>query len=155
MITVSTRFTFPLRDGYDYITDLRCWPRYWPNLVRVAPGSRWSQPGDTAWITLKLLGRPTELAMTLSQVIPYRLIEYTSAQGGLPAAIHERHFAEDPAGFAYRIVVAYGPRPGRWRPFDRLLVPRAVERAAQQTVDNLERRFAEPSTRTTTDEGAA
>jgi hypothetical protein len=28
----------------------------------------------------------------------------------------------------------------RW-PFDRLIVPRVVERTAQQTLDNLERRF--------------
>ena len=145
-ITVSTRFTFPLRDGYDYITDLRCWPQYWPNLMRVAPGSRWSQPGDTAWLTLKLLGRPTELAMTLSRVVPYRLVEYTSVQSGLPAATHERHFAEDPAGFAYRIVVDLEPRSGIWRPYDRLVVPRAVKRVAEQTVRNLERRFAELST---------
>lgn len=139
------RFGFPLGAGYDYITDLRCWPRYWPNVIRVAPESRWSQPGDTARVTLKLLGRPTELVMTLSRVIPYRLIQYTSVQRGLPAATHERRFTEDPAGFGYQIVVEYEPRSGLRAPFDRLVVPRAVERVAKQTVDNLERRFAELS----------
>ena len=142
-VEVGTRFAFPLGPGYDFITDLRCWSRYWPNLMRVAPESRWSEPGDTASLTLKLLGRPTRLDMTLARVIPYRLIQYTSKQGGLPAATHERHFAEDPAGFAYRIVVEFEPRAGTRRPFDRLVVPRAVERMAEQTVDNLERRFAE------------
>ena len=142
-VEVGRRFAFPLERGYDYITDLRCWPQYWPNLTRVAPESRWSQPGDTAWLRLKMLGRPTQLEMTLAQVIPYRLIEYTTAQGGLPAATHERHFAEDAGGFLYRIVVEFEPRAGRWRPFDRLMVPRAVERMAEQTVENLERRFAE------------
>lgn len=85
--------------------------------------------------------------MTLSRVIPYRLIEYTSVQGGLPAATHERHFAEDSAGFVYRIVVELEPRTGKRGPFDRLVVPRAVEHVAKQTVDNLERRFAELSAR--------
>jgi hypothetical protein len=137
-VAIRTRFAFPLTEGYDYISDIARWPDYWPSLIGVAPGSRWSQPGDRATVTLRLLGRPTELQMTLSRIEPYRLIEYTSVQRGLPAARHERHFAEDGAGFDYRIVVAFQARGA----FDRRIVRRAVERAARRTVDNLERRFA-------------
>jgi hypothetical protein len=36
-------------------------------------------------------------------------------------------------------------RSGLRRPFDRLVVPGAVERVARETLDNLERRFAELS----------
>jgi len=144
-VDVGTRFAFPLRDGFDYITDLQCWPEYWPGLISLAPESRWSQPGDTARLTLKLLGRPTELEMTLTRIVPYRLVEYTSVQRGLPDANHERHFADDPAGFAYRIVVELQPRGGLRLPLDRLVVPRAVARTARQTLANLERRFAERS----------
>ncbi len=143
MPEIRRRFAFPLHDGYDYITDVARWPEYWPGLIHVAPGSRWARPGDRARLTMKLLGRSTTLEMTLSRIEPYRLIEYTSVQRGFPAARHERHFAEDRAGFGYRIVVALDPRRGLRRPFDRLVVPRAVERVARQTVDNLERRFAE------------
>lgn len=139
---MQKRFAFPLRDGYDYITDLERWPEYWPGLISLAPESRWSQPGDTARLTLKLIGRPTELVMTLARIEPYRLVEYTSVQRGLPEARHERHFAEDREGFRYRIEVELEPRGGLRRPFDRLVVPRAVERAARQTVDNLEQRFS-------------
>jgi hypothetical protein len=141
-VTAARQFAFPLRAGFDYITDLRNWPEFWPNLVRLAPESRWSQPGDTAWLTLKLAGRPTELEMTLTQIVPYRLVEYTSVQPGLPRAAHERHFADAPGGFGYRIVVDLEPRSGLRRPLDRLLVPRIVARTARQTLDNLERRFA-------------
>jgi hypothetical protein len=137
-VAISTRFAFPLRQGYDYISDIDRWPEYWPNLIGVAPGSRWSQAGDRARVTLRLLGRATELELILSRIEPYRLIEYTSLQRGLPAAWHERHFAEDPAGFGYRLVVGFQPRGA----FDRHIVRRAVERAARRTVDNLERRFA-------------
>jgi hypothetical protein len=144
-VSIARRFAFPLSDGYDYITSLERWPEYWPNLIGLDPGSRWSQPGDTARLTLRLLGRPTELVMTLSRIIPYRLVEYTSKQPGLPPASHERHFAGDRAGFTYRIVVELEPRSGLRRPFDRFVVRRAVERAARATLDNLERRFAELS----------
>jgi len=146
-IQIEKQFAFPLREGYDYITDLEHWPEYWPGLVRLDPSSRWSRPGDTARLTLNLLGRPTELVMTLARIDPYRLIEYTSVQHGLPAARHERHFAEDREGFRYRIEVELEPRNGLRRPFDRVVVPRAVKRAARQTVDNLTRRFSELSKR--------
>ena len=142
-VAVKQHFAFPLRRGYDYITDVGRWPEYWPGFVGLDPRSRWSQPGDTARLTLKLLGRPTELEMTLRHVVRYRLVEYTSVQRGLPGARHERHFAERDAGFEYRIVVEFEPRHRLRRPFDRFAVPRAVERAATQTLANLERAFAE------------
>ncbi len=146
-VTVSAHFAFPLQAGYEYITDPARWPEYWPGLIRVEPGSRWSRPEDITRLTLKLLGRPTTLEMTLRRVEPYRLIEYTSVQRGLPAARHERRFGAAPGGFAYRIVVDLEPRPGLRRPVDRFVVARAVERAAAQTVRNLEQRFAELSAR--------
>lgn len=142
-VVLSRHFAFPLHRGYDYITDPKRWPEYWPDVVELAPGSRWSEPGDTARLTLRLLGRPTELELTLRRVLPYRLIEYTSVQHGLPAARHERHFVAERAGFEYRIVVELEPRGGLRGPFDRLVVSRAVGRAARQTVTNLEQRFAE------------
>ena len=89
-VAISKRFAFPLRAGYEYISDLGRWPEYWPNLIRLDPESRWSQPGDTARLTLRLLGRPTELVMTLSRIVPYRLVEYTSEQGGVPALLQVR-----------------------------------------------------------------
>jgi uncharacterized protein YndB with AHSA1/START domain len=143
MPEISRRFAFPLHDGYDYITDIARWPEYWPGLISVAPGSHWARPGDSARLTMKLLGRPTALEMTLSRIEPYRLIEYTSLQPGLPAARHERHFAEAVEGFDYRIVIELEPRSGLRGVVDRLAVGRAVERAARRTVENLELRFAE------------
>jgi Polyketide cyclase / dehydrase and lipid transport len=127
-----------LRDGYDYITDLTKWPEYWPGLLRVAPESRWSASGDQARLVVRLLGRPVELEMTLLRIEPYRLIEYRSTQQGLPDARHERHFAEENGGFAYRIVVEFDPRSGFRGLFDRHTVHRAVERAARQTIANLD-----------------
>ena len=66
-IEVETRFDVSLRDGFDYITDPANWPEYWPDLVRIEPGSSWREPGDRARLVLRLLGRPIELEMTLAQ----------------------------------------------------------------------------------------
>ena len=39
-------FDVPLAAGFEYVTNLANWPSYWPNIVRVEPGSRWAVPGD-------------------------------------------------------------------------------------------------------------
>jgi hypothetical protein len=133
------RFSTPLERGFDYITDIDNWPAYWPGLVRIAPGSRWATPGDAATLVIRLLGREVELALTLVELDPRRLVTYTSVQQGLPNAQHKRHFAAAGDGFDYRLVVEYEPRRGARGMLDRLILRRAVARAMRRTVENLER----------------
>jgi hypothetical protein len=141
-VEASGRFGVSLREGFDYITDPGNWPQYWPGLVRIDAGSRWREPGDRARVVVRLLGRPVALEMTLRRIAPYRVVEYTSVQRGLPDARHERHFEDAGGALAYRIVVVYRPRAG-WRGvFDRLVVRRAIARSARETVANLDRRFS-------------
>jgi uncharacterized protein YndB with AHSA1/START domain len=143
-IEVESRFGVSPHEGFGYITDPANWPEYWPDLVRIEPGSRWREPGDRTRLVLRLLGRPVELEMTLRRLVPDRVVVYTSAQRGLPDAHHERHFADDGGGLGYRIVVTYEARAG-WRGFlDRTLVRLAIERAARRTIANLHRRFGDP-----------
>ena len=130
-------FDVPVETGFAFITDMSNWPRYWPGLVRVEPGSTWQSPGDRARIVVKLLGREVELRMTLRRLEPNRLVEYESAQKGLPDAIHERHFSPTEGGFRYRLVVEYEPRAGLRGLYDRHLVRRGVTRALRQTLENL------------------
>jgi hypothetical protein len=142
-IAVERRFAIPVREGFDYITDPANWPEYWPRLVSIAPGARWRDPGDRATLTLRMLGRDVQLRMTLVGIDPYRSVEYTSEQRGLPPARHQRHFADAGGDLSYRIVVEYEPRSG-WRSvYDRVLVRRAIARAMDETIANLARRFAE------------
>jgi hypothetical protein len=133
------RFATPLPAGFAYITDIANWPAYWPRLVRVEPGSRWAAPGDRATIVIRLLGREVELALTLAQLEPNRLVSYTSVQQGLPDARHERHFAAAADGFDYRLVVEYEPRGGLKGLYDRTIVRRAIAGAMRRTVENLQR----------------
>jgi hypothetical protein len=142
-IRVEARRLLPvtLRDGFDYITDPANWPEYWPRFVRMSSVPRWRQPGDRVSLVLRIVGRDVELRLTLVRIEPYRLVEYTSEQRGLPAARHERHFAERDGQLDYRIAVEFEPRPG-WRAvFDRLVVGRVIDRSLRETIANLERRF--------------
>lgn len=144
-IEVEHRLPVSVHDGFDYITDPSNWHEYWPRLVRIAAASRWREPGDKARLVLRMLRREVELEMELARIEPYRTVEYTSEQRGLPSARHWRHFDRVDDELAYRVAVEYQPRPG-WRSlFDRLMVRRAVERTLHETMSNLERRFRERS----------
>ncbi len=140
-IELDHHFAVPLPRGFDYITDPANWPDYWPGLIRLDPATRWREPGDRARLTLRLLGRPVELDMTLRRFEPRRLVEYTSVQRGLPDARHERHFTAAGDGFGLRIVVELDRRAGLRGVLDRIVVRRATARALRQTVANLERRL--------------
>lgn len=144
-LEVTERFAVPLREGFDYIVDPSNWPAYWPDLIRVRPGSRWQDPGDRAGVVMRLLGRPVELEMTLRVFEPYRLVEYDSVQRGLPDVHHERGFAADGEGFTYRLAVEFEPRPGLRGAFDRRIVRRAVARTLRRTLANLEAQFTRPA----------
>jgi Polyketide cyclase / dehydrase and lipid transport len=140
-IAVGQHLPVSVRDGFDYITDPVNWREYWPRLVRVDSAARWREPGDRASVVQRILGREVELDMALVRIEPYRLVEYTSKQRGLPAARHWRYFDKAGDELAYRIAVEYRPRPG-WRSlFDRFLVRRAVKRTLRETLANLERRL--------------
>jgi hypothetical protein len=140
-LQVTHRFAIAVRDGVDYIVAPRNWPEYWPGLSRVQPGSRWRAPGDRARVVMRLLGRTVELEMTLRTFDPYRLIEYTSVQQGLPDLRHERGFSAAGDGFEYRLAVEFEPRAGLRGALDHGLVRRAVERTMRRTVINLEDRL--------------
>jgi uncharacterized protein YndB with AHSA1/START domain len=138
-VEAAHRYDVPVDRGFAFVTDTANWPKFWPGYVRLEEGSRWGARGDTARLVTKLLGRERELAMTIEEFEPDRLVTYTSTQPGLPDASHERHFEADGDGFVYRLVVEYEPRAGIAGVFDRFLVKRGIRRAFEQTFAALER----------------
>jgi hypothetical protein len=147
MIRIETSHNFPLpaNEAFAYITDMKHWPAYWPDFVRIQDpaNAKWGQPGDEVTIVLKLLNRERVLHMKLEEFQKDRWVTYHSNQTGLPDTRHERHFKATPDGFEYRLVVAYEPRPGLTGLVDRLLVKRAITRALHKTIENLDRVFKE------------
>jgi uncharacterized protein YndB with AHSA1/START domain len=138
-LEAERRFAVPLRAGFDYITDQRNWPEYWPGFVRLEPGSRWSEPGDVTRIVVRLLGRAVPLEMTLRRFEPPRYVEYTSTQTGMPDARHGRVFEDAGGRLHYRIAVEFEPRGL----YDRVVVRRGIARALRQTVANLDAVFSQ------------
>ena len=134
-VEAEHRFPVSVRDGFEYITDQANWPEYWPNLVRIEPGSRWGEPGDVTRMVLRVLRREVPMEMTLRRFEPDRLVEYTSTQDGLPDMRHERHFVAAGDALHYRVVVEFDPRGV----YDRVIVRAAVARALKRTIANLDK----------------
>jgi hypothetical protein len=142
-IEVTHTFPVPVAQAFAYITDMKNWPGYWPDFIRVENPSeaRWNSPGDKVTMVIRLLNRERALNMELKEFLKDRRVTYVSHQQGLPDVRHERHFRDAPGGCEYRLVVEYEPRQGFARLFDTLLVRRSVERAMRKTVQNLDRVF--------------
>ena len=142
MIRIEAGQVFPVavRDGFDYITDPAQLDDYWPRAVAVDPATRWQQPGDRARVVLRMLGRRVALDMTLARIEPYRLVEYTSEQKGLPrSATPATSTGGRRVGLPDRRRVRPAARMAeRGRP---AVVRRATERAVRETIANLDQRF--------------
>jgi hypothetical protein len=145
MVHIEVSHTFPVSvaEAFAYITDMKNWPEYWPDFIRIENPSeaKWSSPSDKATIVIKLLNRERVLNMELKEFLKDTRVTYVSRQQGLPNVRHERHFEAVPDGCEYRLVVEYEPRQGFKGLFDRWLVKQSVERAMHKTVQNLERVF--------------
>ena len=128
------RFPVSVRDGFAYITDQANWPEYWPGLVRIEPGSRWSEPGDVTRIVIRALRREVPMELTLHRFEPPWLVEYVTTQPGLPDMRHERHFVAAGESLHYRVAVEFAPRGL----YDRMIVRAAIARALARTIANLD-----------------
>jgi hypothetical protein len=150
MVRIEVSYTFPVSvaEAFAYITDMKNWPEYWPDFIRIEnpDEARWSNPGDKVTIVIRLLNRERALNMELKEFQQVMRVAYVSHQHGLPDVRHERHFKAAPIGCEYRLVVEYEPRQGFTGLFDRLLVKRSVERAMRKTVQNLDRVFQQRRT---------
>jgi hypothetical protein len=142
-IEVTHTFDVSVAEAFAYITDMKNWPEYWPDLIRIEnpAAAGWSNPGDRATVVIKLLSRERALNMELEAFQKDASVTYVSRQRGLPDVRHERHFEAARDGCVYRLIVEYEPRSGFAGLFDRTLVRRSVEQAMRRTMHNLDRVF--------------
>ena len=133
-------FDVSVAEAFAYITDMKNWPEYWPDFIRIdnPAAAGWSNPGDRATVVIKLLNRERTLNMELKAFQKDACVTYVSRQRGLPDVRHERHFEAARDGCVYRIIVEYEPRTGFAGLFDRTLVRQSVEQAIRRTMQNLD-----------------
>ena len=141
-VEVSCTLPVGIHEGYDFISSPRNWPLYWPGLLQVKQTSDWEQPGDQIVMVQIVLGRPTELTLTLEERLPYERTIYRSTQQGLPDARHERSYQAAGDDLRYTMAIEYQQRSGATGVADRILLPRGVRRTLQESASNLQDYFA-------------
>ena len=89
-IEVSHTFPVPVSEAFTYITDMRNWPAYWPDFIRIENLSeaKWSKPGDKSTVVIKLLNRERALNMEMKEFQKDVRVTYVSRQQGLPDVSH-------------------------------------------------------------------
>jgi hypothetical protein len=62
-IEVAHTFDVSVTEAFAYITDVKNWPEYWPDFIRIenSAAAGWSNPGDRATVVIKLLNRERAL----------------------------------------------------------------------------------------------
>jgi hypothetical protein len=111
-IEVAHTFDVSVAEAFAYITDMKNWPEYWPDFIRIdnPAAAGWSNPGDRATVVIKLLNRERALNMELKAFQKDACVTYVSRQRGLPDVRHERRFEAARNGCVYRLIVEYEPR---------------------------------------------
>jgi len=137
-IDIHHVFPVPVEDAFNYITDIKNWPEYWPDFIRMQESGDipWGRPGAKVAVVIKLLNRPTALNIVLDRFEKESLVIYNSKQKGLPEMRHERHFTHIEDGCEFRLRVEYEPRKGVKGLFDRYILKRSVENAILKTLKN-------------------
>ena len=62
-IEVTHTFDVSVAEAFAYITDMKNWPEYWPDFIRIEnpAAAVWSNPGDRATVVIKLFNRERAL----------------------------------------------------------------------------------------------
>lgn len=145
MISINISHAFPISsvEAFDYITDLKNWPEYWPDFIRLEEINdiEWGREGARVRNVIKLFGRETAMDIELHKFVANSLVKYISRQEGLPDIRHQRHFVDTPEGCSFRLVMEYEPRSGLKGYFDRTLLRFSIIKAIRKTLCNLDNRI--------------
>jgi Polyketide cyclase / dehydrase and lipid transport len=142
-IEVSRTVPVSLKEGFDYVTQIRNWPKFLPGYVGVDDEEHvsWGKPGDKLTLRVRNYGRVVAVKMHLDEVQPYVRILARSEQPGLPDFRHERYFRDEDGAFGCTNVIAFEPRSGFKGLIDRFVLPVLIRRNLRKTLGDLGRIF--------------
>jgi hypothetical protein len=138
-VTRSREYAIERKRLFDHATDPVNWPSYYNGMIEVLPFDRFEEPGDTVTVRYRILGRITDVEVTLVERRPAERIRLRADATGLPSVEHDWTYADTDDGTRV-IVTMQTPEVDSWlgRTLDRLVLPRQLERDLHRSLDNLE-----------------
>ena len=136
-----------LNEGLEYLSEISHWPNWYSGLTAITGephAGRWNSPGDTVSFYYKMLGRPLEGNVVLTEMRGYELVRSVANVSGLGEVHQEYRFTEASEDSFLLTVILETEEQTRFRGevVDRLLLPHALERDLKRTMENLRDIFA-------------
>ncbi len=140
MATVEMSREYPAdrKELWDRLTDPESWPTFYNNMIE-AHADRFSEPGDTASTTYRILGRNTNGTVRLLEFEPGERIKLRGELKGLPPVEYEWVYADSEGGTTISAHME-SVEVDSWlgRTLDRFLIPRQLEKDLARSLDNIE-----------------
>jgi hypothetical protein len=138
-ITRSREYATERKLLFDQVTDPGSWPSYYSGVLEVLPFDRFEAPGGTVTARYRILGRLTNVDVTLLDLRTAERIHLRADATGLPSVEHDWGFADAEGGTLVTVTMRT-PEVDSWlgRTLDRFVLPRQFERDLDRSLDNLE-----------------
>lgn len=139
---LSHTYPVPLSRGFRFIDDFHTWPSWYVGMCEIVEPDQasWTEPGDEVRFDYLLLGRKVEGTAVLEEREESRLARFRTEVPGLPvvhftyrySAIDRDMFELDVEMDTDEITRFFGAE------VDEKLVPRAIERDIERSLENLD-----------------
>lgn len=138
-VTAKRSFPAPRKEAFEYLTEPRNWPGFYSNLTDVDEGSSWSAAGDKVVFDYSILGRRVKAEATLEEYVYGELVRHSVRVPGLPDVHQEWVYSDTDDGFAVEVTMNTAVAESfLGRAIDRLLIPKALSRDLERTLENIE-----------------
>ena len=144
-VTKSRRYRVERNEAFAYLTNPNTWPDYYSGIIQIndADSATFEQVGDTVSFTYSLLGRRLEGRATIDEIREGELVRHTATIPGLPDVLQTWEYRDADSGFSLEVTMTTEESTSFLdKTIDRLVIPRALQRDVERTLDKLEDVFA-------------
>lgn len=140
MVTVemSREYSVDREVLWEQLTAPDNWPTFYNNMIE-ARADRFSEPGDTASTTYRVLGRSTSGVVQVLEIVPGERLKIRGELRGLPPVEYDWTYADSEGGTTITVHME-SVEVDSWlgRTLDRFLIPRQLEKDLARSLDNIE-----------------
>lgn len=144
-ITRSRNYPVDRKEAFAYLTTPRVWPDYYSGVIAVenADTATFASVGDTVGFTATLLGRRMPGTTTLEEIEDGSLVRHTATISGLPPVHQTWRYGDTEEGMSLEVTMATDEADSFFgKAVDRFVVPHALQRDLERSLDKLEELFA-------------
>ena len=140
MATVEMSREYPAerKQLWEQLTEPENWTSFYNNMIE-ARADRFSEPGDAATTTYRVLGRNTTGTVQLLEIEPGERIKIRGELKGLPPVEYDWTYVDSEGGTTISVHME-SVEVDSWlgRTLDRFVIPRQLEKDLARSLDNVE-----------------